>query len=70
MSIETQLDRFRDQGFLSPIIWWSLRQWREDEPSEKEVDERYAWRPADKIRETLPEKMQLYYDRWRSLQLV
>lgn len=61
---------FATRAFLSPIIWWSLRQWREDELPEKEVDERYAWRLADNLRETLPEKMQLYYYRWRSLQPV
>ena len=48
----------------------SLRQYREDEPPEKEVDERFAWLLAYNIREALPEKMQLYYDRWRALQPV
>ena len=61
MSIETQLDRFRGQGFFAADnMVDSLRQWREDRPPDKEVDERYAWRLADKIRETLPEKMQLF----------
>ena len=46
----------------------SLRQYRGDEPPEKEIDERFAWLLAENIRETLPEKMQLYYDRWRVLQ--
>jgi hypothetical protein len=48
----------------------SLSQHREDEPLEAEVDERYAWQLADNIRPNLPEKMQLYYDRWRALQPV
>ena len=61
MSIETQLDRFRDQGFfVADNLVEPAPDYREDELPEKEVDERYAWRPADKIRETLPEKMQLY----------
>ena len=33
-----------------------------------EVDERYRWRMANNIRETLPGNMKLYYDRWRALQ--
>ena len=34
------------------------------------LDERFRWRLADNVRETLPEKIQLYYDRWKRLQIV
>ena len=37
------------------------------EPKPK-MDERFRWKLADNIRETLPPKTQLYYDRWRALQ--
>ena len=44
-----------------------LRKFRPEELPE-ELDGRFAWRLAGNIRETLPEKMQLFYDRWRVLQ--
>ena len=44
-----------------------LRMYRPDE-SPEELDGRFAWRLAGNIREALPEKMQLFYDRWRALQ--
>ena len=41
-----------------------------DDPPET-LDERFRWRLADNVRETvLPEKIQLYYDRWKRLQIV
>ena len=46
-----------------------LRQYRPDQPLD-ETDGRFAWRLADNIRATLPEKMQLFYDRWRAAQKV
>jgi hypothetical protein len=36
----------------------------------QQVEEHYRWRMADNIRDRLPPKTQLYYDRWRSLQQV
>ncbi|NKB71638.1 MAG: hypothetical protein GKR89_31575 [Candidatus Latescibacteria bacterium] len=47
-----------------------LSQYRQDEPPERELDERFAWLLAENIRAALPDKMQLYYDRWRALQPV
>ena len=34
------------------------------------LDERFRWRLADNVRDALPEKIQLYYDRWKRLQIV
>ena len=34
------------------------------------LDERFRWRLADNVRDALPEKMRLYYDRWKRLQIV
>lgn len=34
------------------------------------LDERFRWRLADNVREALPEKIRLYYDRWKQLQIV
>jgi ectoine hydroxylase-related dioxygenase (phytanoyl-CoA dioxygenase family) len=47
----------------------SLIKYQKDDLPE-ELDERYRWRLADNIRDNLPGKMQLYYDRWRVLQKV
>ena len=40
-----------------------------DDPPER-LDERFRWRLAANVRETLPEKIKLYYDRWKRLQIV
>ena len=40
-----------------------------DDPSET-LDERFRWCLADNVRAALPEKLQLYYDRWKRLQIV
>lgn len=32
------------------------------------MDERFRWKLADNIRDSLPPRSQLYYDRWRALQ--
>ena len=40
-----------------------------DDPPET-LDERFRWRLADNVRAALPEKIQLYYDRWKRLQIV
>ena len=45
-----------------------LAQYREDEPIEEKLDERFRWRLSPHIRTNLPDKMKLYYDRWRALQ--
>ena len=45
-----------------------LTQFREDEPIEEKLDERFRWRLSPHIRANLPDKMKLYYDRWRALQ--
>ncbi|MBT4979181.1 MAG: hypothetical protein HOI20_05240 [Gemmatimonadetes bacterium] len=37
-------------------------------PTNEKVDERFRWMLSPNIRESLPAKMQLYYDRWRALQ--
>lgn len=42
----------------------------QDTDPHQQVEERYRWRMADNIRDRLPPKTQLYYDRWRSLQQV
>ena len=34
------------------------------------LDERFRWRLADNVRDALPEKIQIYYDRWKRLQIV
>ena len=34
------------------------------------LDERFRWRLADNVRDALPEKIQIYYDRWKWLQIV
>ena len=34
------------------------------------LDERFRWRLADNVRRALPEKIRLYYDRWKQLQIV
>ena len=44
-----------------------LFQYDPDEPK-MEMDERFRWKLADNIRESLPPKTQLFYDRWRVLQ--
>ena len=33
-----------------------------------EMDERFRWKLVDNIRETLPPRAKLYYDRWRAVQ--
>ena len=38
--------------------------------SPEELDGRFKWRLAHNIRDALPPKMRVYYDRWRALQLV
>ena len=43
-------------------------QYRPDEPMEDETDGRFAWQLSPHIRDALPEKLQLYWDRWRVLQ--
>ena len=40
-----------------------------DDPLER-LDERFRWRLADNVRDALPEKIQIYYDRWKRLQIV
>jgi hypothetical protein len=47
-----------------------MAQYREDDPPEEKLDERFRWRLSPNLRENLPAKMQLYYDRWRALQPV
>ena len=47
-----------------------MAQYREDDPPEEKLDERFRWRLSPDIRENLPAKMRLYYDRWRALQSV
>ena len=47
----------------------SLVKHQADDPPEM-LDERFRWRLADNVREALPEKIQLYYDRWKRLQIV
>lgn len=47
----------------------ALAKHQDDDPME-EVEVRYRWRLADNIRDGLPAKTQLYYDRWRQLQQV
>ena len=42
---------------------------QENDPPET-LDERFRWCLADNVRDVLPEKMRLYYDRWRRLQIV
>ena len=42
---------------------------RVDDPPET-LDERFRWRLSDNVRAALPEKIQLYYDRWKQLQIV
>ena len=39
-----------------------------DSDRSQQLEERFIWRMADNIRDGLPEKTRLYYDRWRSLQ--
>ena len=34
------------------------------------LDERFRWQLAENVRNALPEKIQLYYDRWKQLQIV
>jgi hypothetical protein len=45
--------------------------WRQhiegEEPAE--TDERVKWLLADSVRDFLPEKMHVHYDRWKALQL-
>ena len=48
-------------------IMGALSQHR-DSDRPQQVEERFGWRMADNIRDGLPEKTRLYYDRWRSLQ--
>jgi hypothetical protein len=45
-----------------------LNKYDENEPVETEADDRFSWCLADNIRPTLPDKMKIYYDRWRALQ--
>ena len=45
-----------------------MAEYREDDPKEEKLDEQFRWRLSPHVRECLPEKMQLYYDRWRALQ--
>ena len=47
----------------------SLVKHQADDPSEA-LDERFRWRLADNVRAALPEKIQVYYDRWKQLQIV
>ena len=42
---------------------------QENDPPET-LDERFRWQLADNVRDTLPEQIQLYYDRWKRLQIV
>ena len=42
---------------------------QENDPPET-LDERFRWCLADNVRDTLPEQIQLYYDRWKQLQIV
>ncbi len=46
----------------------SWRKHSDDDPPEK-IDGRFEWRLRESVREALPEKMHLYYDRWKNLQL-
>jgi len=50
-------------------IMGALSQHRDSDRSQQ-LEERFVWRMADNIRDGLPEKTRLYYDRWRSLQQV
>ena len=50
-------------------IMGALSQQRDSDRSQQ-LEERFVWRMADNIRDGLPEKTLLYYDRWRSLQQV
>ena len=34
------------------------------------LDERFRWQLADNVRDALPERTRLYYDRWKRLQIV
>ena len=47
----------------------SLVKHQADDPPET-LDERFRWRLADNMRAALPEKIRLYYDRWKRLQVV
>ena len=47
----------------------SLVKHQADDPPEL-LDERFRWRLADNVRAALPEKIRLYYDRWKRLQIV
>ena len=40
-----------------------------DDPLET-LDERFRWGLADNVRDALPEKIQIYYDRWKRLQII
>ena len=45
-----------------------IAEYREDAPLQEEVDGSFLWRLSPHIRENLPDRMKLYYDRWRALQ--
>ncbi len=56
----------KDVARLTVAASWSQHA-SPDKPAP--TDERFKWRLADDVRPNLPETMQPYYDRWRSLQL-
>ena len=50
------------------VMTGGLRKYDPDEPKEKVMDERFRWRLADNIGPALPDKVRLWWQRWRDLQ--